>query len=73
MLKANGQLSNHYQRSLHADQPVFVQVLCEAAGMVPMVEGGSASFVWASSLPQAFRQLDCEVQAIHEARGANIE
>jgi hypothetical protein len=31
------QLHNHYLRSLHADQPTFVMVLCEAAGMVPMI------------------------------------
>lgn len=31
------ELYNHYTRSLHADQPAFVSVLCEAAGMVPMI------------------------------------
>jgi hypothetical protein len=31
------QLGNHYRRSLHADQPAFVVVLCEASGMVPMI------------------------------------
>lgn len=31
------QLPNYYQRSLHADQHAFVVVLCEAAGMVPMI------------------------------------
>lgn len=30
-------ISNYYQRSWHADQPVYVAVLCEASGMVPMV------------------------------------
>ncbi len=30
-------LHNHYNRSWHADQPAFVSVLCEAAGMVPML------------------------------------
>jgi hypothetical protein len=32
------ELYNLYQRSWHADQPAFVQVLCEASGMVPMLE-----------------------------------
>ncbi len=32
------ELYNHYRRSWHADQPAHVTVLCEAAGMVPMVE-----------------------------------
>jgi hypothetical protein len=32
------QLSNFYERSWHADQPAYVAVLCEAAGMVPMIE-----------------------------------
>jgi hypothetical protein len=32
------ELPNYYQRSWHADQPAYVQVLCEAAGMVPMLE-----------------------------------
>jgi len=31
-------ISNYYSRSWHDDQPSFVQVLCEAAGMVPMLE-----------------------------------
>jgi hypothetical protein len=31
------ELSNHYQRSWHADQPAYVSVLCEASGMVPMI------------------------------------
>ncbi len=31
-------LSNYYERSWHADQPAYVAVLCEAAGMVPMLE-----------------------------------
>jgi hypothetical protein len=31
-------ISNYYSRSWHDDQPTFVQVLCEAAGMVPMLE-----------------------------------
>jgi len=30
-------LHNYYERSLHADQPAYVAVLCEAAGMVPMI------------------------------------
>jgi hypothetical protein len=32
------ELYNHYHRSWHADQPAYVAVLCEAAGMVPMLE-----------------------------------
>ena len=32
------EISNFYERSWHADQPAYVQVLCEAAGMVPMIE-----------------------------------
>jgi hypothetical protein len=31
------ELSNYYRRSLHEDQPAYVAVLCEAAGMVPMI------------------------------------
>ncbi len=31
------ELSNYYERSWHADQPAYVAVLCEAAGMVPML------------------------------------
>lgn len=31
------ELYNFYKRSWHADQPVYVQVLCEAAGMVPLL------------------------------------
>lgn len=30
-------LHNLYRRGWHADQPAFVSVLCEAAGMVPML------------------------------------
>jgi hypothetical protein len=36
--RAHEELSNFYRRSWHADQPAFVQVLCEASGMVPMLE-----------------------------------
>jgi hypothetical protein len=32
------ELSNYHRRSWHADQPAYVAVLCEAAGMVPMLE-----------------------------------
>jgi hypothetical protein len=32
------ELYNAYERSWHADQPAYIQVLCEAAGMVPMLE-----------------------------------
>jgi hypothetical protein len=31
------EISNLYQRSWHDDQPAFVQLLCEASGMVPML------------------------------------
>jgi hypothetical protein len=33
------ELYNGYERSWHADQPAFVQVLCEAAGIVPCSRG----------------------------------
>ncbi len=32
------ELHNFYERSWHADQPAHVAVLCEASGMVPMLE-----------------------------------
>jgi hypothetical protein len=32
------ELYNYYERSWHADQPAYVAVLCEASGMVPMLE-----------------------------------
>jgi hypothetical protein len=32
------ELTNFYRRSWHADQPAHVVVLCEAAGMVPLLE-----------------------------------
>jgi hypothetical protein len=35
--RTHDELYNHYQRSWHADQPAYVAVLCEAAGMVPML------------------------------------
>ncbi len=35
--EAHETLSNLYGRSWHADQPAYVAVLCEAAGMVPML------------------------------------
>jgi hypothetical protein len=34
---SHDELYNLYERSWHADQPAFVQVLCEAAGMVPLL------------------------------------
>ena len=36
--ETHDELYNHYMRSWHADQPASVAVLCEAAGMVPMLE-----------------------------------
>jgi len=35
--EGHDELYNHYHRSWHADQPAYVAVLCEAAGMVPML------------------------------------
>lgn len=35
--RAHGELRNHYGCPWHEDQPVNVSVLCEAAGMVPML------------------------------------
>lgn len=35
--RTNEELSNFYSRSWHDDQPAFVRVLAEAAGMVPMI------------------------------------
>jgi hypothetical protein len=32
------ELPNYYERSWHVDQPAYVAVLCEASGMVPMIE-----------------------------------
>jgi hypothetical protein len=37
--EAHDELFNAYRRSWHADQPAYVAVLCEAAGMVPMLGG----------------------------------
>ena len=37
------ELTNYYRRSLHADQPAYVAVLCEASGMVPMVQSAVRS------------------------------
>jgi len=35
--QTHDELHNYYRRRWHADQPAFVSVLCEAAGMVPML------------------------------------
>jgi hypothetical protein len=35
--RSHDELYNRYQRSWHAEQPAHVAVLCEAAGMVPML------------------------------------
>jgi hypothetical protein len=36
--RTHDELYNHYRRSWHADQPAYARVLCEASGMVPMLE-----------------------------------
>jgi hypothetical protein len=36
--RAHDELYNRYRRSWHADQLAYVRVLCEASGMVPMLE-----------------------------------
>jgi hypothetical protein len=36
--RTHEEISNFYERSWHAEQPAYVAVLCEASGMVPMVE-----------------------------------
>jgi hypothetical protein len=41
---AHEKLSNFYRRSWHAEQPAFVQVLCEASGMVPMLQRAVARY-----------------------------
>ena len=37
--ETHDELINAYRRSWHADQPAYVAVSCEAAGMVPMLGG----------------------------------
>jgi hypothetical protein len=36
--EAHEEMGNYYARSWHDDQPVYVQVLCEAQGMIPLLE-----------------------------------
>jgi hypothetical protein len=36
--ETHDELYNRYWRSWHTEQPAYVQVLCEASGMVPMLE-----------------------------------
>jgi hypothetical protein len=69
-------ISNYYSRSWHADQPAFVQVLCEAAGMVPMLESAiedlrvgvasSSGFDSLTAKHDLFREAMLRYQAVRQ-------
>jgi hypothetical protein len=58
---------NYYERSWHADQPAYVQVLCEAAGMVPMLERAVRRYRVAVASSSGFDSLTVKHDLFREA------
>lgn len=62
------EISNFYRRNWHDDQPAFVQVLTEAAGMVPMIERAVRSYRVAVSSSSGFDSLTVKYGLYSDAR-----
>jgi hypothetical protein len=63
------ELDNTYRRSLHADQPAYVAVLCEAAGMVPMLARAVEDYRVGVASSSGFDSLTVK----HDLFGAAVE
>jgi hypothetical protein len=61
-------MNNYYCRSWHDDQPNFVQVLCEAAGMVPMLESAVDDLRVGVASSSGFDSLTVKHDLFREAR-----
>jgi hypothetical protein len=65
--KAHEEIGNYYERSWHADQPVYVLVLCEAAGMVPMLERAVSDYRVAVASSSGFDSITVKYDLFREA------
>src|ERR671916_2028202 len=63
------EIYNYYKRSWHADQPAYVQVLCEAAGMVPMLARAVRRYRVAVASSSGFDSLTVKHDLFREALG----
>jgi hypothetical protein len=63
------ELYNHYHRSWHADQPAYVAVLCEAAGMVPMLEHAVGDYRVEVASSSGFDSLTVKHDLFEDALG----
>jgi hypothetical protein len=69
------EIDNYYKRSWHEDQPARVQVLCEAAGMVPMISRAVGAYRVSVASSSGFDSLtvkhDLYADAVrhHQAHG----
>jgi hypothetical protein len=63
------ELSNYYERSWHADQPAYVSVLCEAEGMVPMIEGAVEDYRVEVASSSGFDSLTVKHDLFQDALG----
>ena len=61
------EIYNYYKRSWHADQPAYVQVLCEAAGMVPMLARAVRRYRVAVASSSGFDSLTVKHDLFREA------
>jgi hypothetical protein len=61
------EIYNYYKRSWHADQPAHVQVLCEAAGMVPMLARAVRRYRVAVASSSGFDSLTVKHDLFREA------
>jgi hypothetical protein len=65
--RTHEELSNFYKRSWHADQPAYVAVLCEAAGMVPMLARVAREYRASVASSSGFDSLTVKYELFTEA------
>lgn len=67
------EIGNYYERSWHADQPAAVSVLCEAAGMVPMVNRAVSGYRVAVASSSGFDSLTVKYELFKDAMSRREE
>ena len=63
----NVRLENGFWRAWHAEQPVYVAVLCEASGMVPMVARAARPYRVGVASSSGFDSLTAKYDLYREA------
>jgi hypothetical protein len=66
-IELNAKLENRFWRAWHTEQPVRVAVLCEAAGMVPMLERAARRYRVGVASSSGFDSLTAKYDLYREA------